>query len=82
MDIARTLLDALGGARNIVEIEPCILRIRVEVKDPRLVNEAALRAPGVLAVVRSDEVVQIVAGTISDEWAEEMATLVNEDAAR
>ena len=56
MTIAKALIDALGGHLNIVEIEPCTMRIRVQVKTQRAVDEAALRVDGVLAVVRSDDV--------------------------
>ena len=45
---AQKILDALGGADNIVEIEPCITRLRTEVTDASLVDEAALKAAGAL----------------------------------
>ncbi|WP_241157547.1 PTS transporter subunit EIIB [Schaalia sp. ZJ1691] len=61
---------ALGGPRNIKDVEPCAMRVRVEVIDQRLVDETRLRIPEVLAVVRSGSVVQIIAGTHSDSLAE------------
>lgn len=76
MDAAVVLIDALGGAGNIIGVEPCSLRIRVEVASQDAVNEAALRIPGVLAVVRSGSVVQIVAGVDSDSVAETMVALL------
>ena len=72
MTIAKALIDALGGHLNIVEIEPCTMRIRVQVKTQRAVDEAALRVDGVLAVVRSGDVVQIVCGATSDDIAQAM----------
>ena len=36
-------LTDLGGAANVLEIEPCITRLRVEVADPALVDDAALK---------------------------------------
>ena len=72
MTIAKALIDALGGYLNIVEIEPCTMRIRVQVKTQRAVDEAALRVDGVLAVVRSGDVVQIVCGASSDDIASAM----------
>lgn len=77
VDDAVALVGGLGGPGNIVEVEPCVLRIRVEVRDPGLVDEDRLRIPGVLAVVRSGHVVQIVAGTASDGIAERMDALVD-----
>ncbi len=72
MTIATALIDALGGHLNIVEVEPCTMRIRVQVKTQRAVDEAALRIDGVLAVVRSGDVVQIVCGATSDDIAQAM----------
>ena len=72
MVIEQTLIDALGGHLNIVEVEPCTMRIRVQVKTQRAVDEAALRVDGVLAVVRSGDVVQIVCGANSDDISTSM----------
>ena len=72
MAIEQTLIDALGGHLNIVEVEPCTMRIRIQVKSQRDVAEAALRVDGVLAVVRSGDVVQIVCGAQSDDVAASM----------
>ena len=72
MAIEQTLIDALSGYLNIVEVEPCTMRIRIQVKSQRAVDEAALRVDGVLAVVRSGNVVQIVCGAPSDDIAAAM----------
>ena len=72
MAIEQTLIDALGGHLNIVDVEPCTMRIRIQVKSQRDVDEAALRVDGVLAVVRSGDVVQIVCGAQSDDVAASM----------
>lgn len=71
-EIAHALIDALGGADNIADIEPCMVRIRVEVHNPQKVNDHALRIGPVIALVRVDEVIQIVAGEISDKLAAHM----------
>lgn len=82
MSAAVELIDALGGRGNIRDIEPCALRIRVEVDDQAAVEEAALRLDCVLAVVRSGDVVQIVAGLASDAIADEMRRILDGDAAQ
>ena len=46
MTKAEQILTALGGDANIIDLEPCITRLRVEVIDPTLVNEAALKTTG------------------------------------
>ncbi|WP_455603534.1 glucose PTS transporter subunit EIIB [Cellulosimicrobium funkei] len=59
---AQNILDALGGQGNVVDLEPCITRLRVEVTDPQLVDEARLKATGAFGVVRSGRVVQVIVG--------------------
>ena len=71
MAIEQTLIDALGGHLNIVEVEPCTMRIRIQVKSQRDVDEAAL------AVVRSGDVVQIVCGAQSDDVAAAMISILS-----
>ena len=70
MSKAERILAALGGNDNIVELEPCITRLRVEVTDPNLIDEEDLRAHGAFGVVRSGRVVQVVVGPEADELAE------------
>ena len=76
MAIEQALIDALGGHLNIVEVEPCTMRIRIQVKSQRDVDEAALRVDGVLAVVRSGDIVQIVCGAQSDDVAATMISIL------
>lgn len=77
MAIEEALIDALGGHLNIVEVEPCTMRIRIQVNSQRDVDEAALRVDGVLAVVRSGDVVQIVCGAQSDDVAAAMMDILD-----
>ncbi len=72
MGRAQQILAALGGARNVVHVEPCLTRLRVEVTDPAAVDEAALRSSGALGVVRSGRVVQVIVGTGSAALAAEI----------
>jgi N-acetylglucosamine PTS system EIIB component len=73
---AQKILDALGGADNIVEIEPCITRLRTEVTDASLVNEAALKAAGAHGVIKAGSVVQVVVGPEADNLAEDIGDLM------
>ena len=75
MGKAENILAALGGADNLVELEPCITRLRVEVVDPALVDEAALKANGSYGVVRSGNAVQVVVGPEADTLASEIGDL-------
>lgn len=69
MSKAEDILAALGGDENVVELEPCITRLRVEVSDPDRVDEEQLRAHGAFGVVRSGRVVQVVVGPEADDLA-------------
>lgn len=73
---AATILAALGGVTNIVEIEPCTTRLRSEVRDPAQVDTKALRAAGAHGVMISGRVVQVVMGPEVDVIASELEDLL------
>ena len=73
---AEQILAGLGGAANIIDIEPCITRLRTEVKDGSVVDEAALKAAGAHGVMRSGNVVQVVVGPEADNLAEDIEDLM------
>ncbi len=75
MSKAEDILAALGGATNVVDLEPCITRLRVELTAPDQVDEAALRQAGAFGVVRSGHVVQVVVGPEADSLAAEIGEL-------
>lgn len=75
MTKAEQILAALGGEANVIDLEPCITRLRVELADPALVDEAALRATGAFGVVRSGRVVQVVVGPEADTLASDIDDL-------
>ena len=73
---AEQILAALGGAANIVEIEACITRLRTEVKDASLVNEAALRTAGAHGVLSAGTIIQVVVGPEADNLAEDIEDIL------
>lgn len=73
---AEQILAGLGGADNVVEIEPCITRLRTEVNDGSKVDEKALKAAGAHGVVSSGTVVQVVVGPEADTLAEDIEDLM------
>nr|WP_276582329.1 PTS glucose/sucrose transporter subunit IIB [Cellulomonas sp. RIT-PI-Y] len=72
---AEQILAALGGNGNVVDLEPCITRLRVEVTDPQQVDEAALKQTGAFGVVRSGRIVQVIVGPEADNLAAELEGL-------
>lgn len=75
MTKAEQILAALGGAGNVVDVEPCITRLRVEVSDAGLVDDAELRTSGAFGVVRSGHVVQVIVGPEADGLAAEIDSM-------
>ncbi len=66
MGKADDLIQALGGAGNIEEIEACATRLRTVVGDPALVDEQALKAAGAFGVLSAGSVLQIIVGGEAD----------------
>lgn len=71
--VAKMVLEGVGGKDNVASIDNCITRLRLEVKDYTLVNEAKIKSAGVAGVVRpSKTAVQVVIGTqvqfVADEF--------------
>jgi PTS system N-acetylglucosamine-specific IIB component len=77
MGKAEDIVAGLGGADNIVEIEPCATRLRTEVSDAGLVDEAALKAAGAYGVMRSGTVVQVIVGTEADTIATDIEDILD-----
>lgn len=75
MSNAEAIVSALGGRENLLDVEPCITRLRVEVQDPEKVDEKSLKEGGAFGVVRSGRIVQVVVGPAADEIAEQIAQL-------
>lgn len=75
-DQSGAILAALGGVDNLVEIEPCITRLRCEIKNAALVDEPALRAAGAHGVLRQGSVVQVVLGPDADTVGAEIEDLL------
>ena len=58
------MLKALGGKDNIVSIDNCVTRLRLELNDVNLIDEDAIKNAGVIAVVHLDEhTIQVIVGT-------------------
>ena len=75
MTKAEQILAALGGDANVVDLEPCITRLRVEVENPSLLDERGLKAAGAIAVVRSGIAVQVIVGPEADTLASDIEDL-------
>jgi PTS system N-acetylglucosamine-specific IIB component len=66
---AEAIMAGLGGPGNIVELEACITRLRTQVQDCSLVDEAALKLAGAVGVMCQGRCVQVVVGLDADLMA-------------
>jgi PTS system N-acetylglucosamine-specific IIB component len=73
---AEQIVAGLGGAANIDDVEGCITRLRTEVKDPTLVDQAALKKAGAHGVLVAGKIVQVVVGPEADSLADDVNDLL------
>lgn len=75
-EVAKIILEGLGGKENITSIDNCITRLRLEVKDYTLVNEKKIKSAGVAGVIRPGKTsVQVIIGTQVQHVADEFKLL-------
>ncbi|NBI12197.1 PTS transporter subunit EIIC [[Haemophilus] felis] len=62
--MAQEIYNALGGKDNLVSIDNCITRLRLELKDADAIDEQRIKATGVAGIVKiSKTSLQIIVGT-------------------
>lgn len=76
MSKARLIVEGLGGAVNIADIEACITRLRTEVHNADAVDVSALKKAGAHGVLVSAGVVQVVVGPEADSLAEDIKEML------
>ncbi|NEZ62172.1 PTS glucose transporter subunit IIB [Leptolyngbyaceae cyanobacterium CCMR0082] len=71
---SQAMVAALGGADNIRTVDPVAMtRLRVEITTPDTVNEEALQAAGVEAIMRvQDQVLHLIVGLNAEQYAGEI----------
>ena len=75
--MAEIILEGLGGKDNVVSVDNCITRLRLEVKDRLLVDEAKIKTSGAAGVIRPGKTsVQVIIGPKVQFVADEMKKLV------
>ncbi|MBF0206210.1 MAG: PTS transporter subunit EIIC [Oligoflexia bacterium] len=75
--LAREVLARLGGGANIISIDACITRLRIEVKDSSIIDKAGLKSLGAAGVLEVGNSVQVVFGPKSDQLREEIKQIMN-----
>jgi PTS system glucose-specific IIC component len=73
---ARELVMAFGGAKNILNLDACITRLRVVVADKTAVDTAKLKALGAAGVLMVADGVQAIFGTLSENLKTDMERVI------
>ncbi len=71
--VAKIVLEGVGGKENVTSIDNCITRLRLEIKDYTAVDEKKIKSAGVAGVIRPGKnSVQVIIGTkvqfVADEF--------------
>lgn len=69
---APEVLAALGEEENLVSVDACITRLRVEVKDKTKVDKDKLKALGAVGVMEVGNGVQVIFGAKADAYKHEI----------
>ena len=76
---APLVLEALGGEENIVSVDACITRLRVEVNDKSKVDKDTLKALGASGVMEVGNGIQAIFGVKADRYKNEINTILGNE---
>ncbi|TEW56773.1 PTS glucose transporter subunit IIBC [Psychromonas sp. RZ22] len=72
-ELAASYVSALGGRENLMVIDACITRLRLTLKDRRIIKEGELKALGAMGVVKLGESnLQVIIGPQAETIANHM----------
>ncbi|MEF2574360.1 MAG: N-acetylglucosamine-specific PTS transporter subunit IIBC [Eisenbergiella sp.] len=76
-EVARIVLEGIGGKENVASLDNCITRLRFEIKDYTKVDEKKIKSAGVAGVIRPNKTaVQVIVGTKVQFVADEMKKML------
>ncbi len=76
-NLAHTYLSVIGGKGNVSDVDACITRLRLTLKDASKVDEAAAKRAGASGVIRlNNQSVQIIIGPKAELIASAMHKLI------
>ena len=78
---AEGILKGLGGRENIISLDNCITRLRLEVRDVNAIDRELLLASGAKGVMKpGGNSVQVVIGLQVQQVAEDLKALMDREA--
>ena len=76
--LAAKIIEGLGGFENIKVVNNCLTRLRVDVVDMSLVDEAMLKTTGAMGIVKpSDNHIQVIYGPKVERIANQVREIMN-----
>jgi PTS system N-acetylglucosamine-specific IIC component len=76
-EVAAIILEGLGGKENVVSLEYCATRLRLEIKDNLSVNEKKIKSAGIAGIMRPGKTsIQVIVGTKVQFVADEMKRML------
>lgn len=77
LEVAKAYLEALGGKENIDDLDSCITRLRLNLKDTSIVDEPRLKKLGASGVIKINKnSMQVVVGTKVELICNKMKELI------
>lgn len=72
-EVASIILEGIGGKENVVSVDNCVTRLRLEIRDQANIDEKVIKSAGISGVIRPGKTsVQVVVGTqvqfVADEF--------------
>ena len=78
-EVAEEILAALGGADNLDDVDACITRLRVAVKDVSKVDKAKIKSLGATAVLEVKGGIQAIFGAKADPLKQKINEIIGRD---
>lgn len=75
--MANDFLEGLGGRENVVNVDNCATRLRIEVKDTTLVQDKKIKAAGAAGIIKPSKTsVQVIVGPKVQMVADELNNIL------
>ena len=78
-EVAEQVLVALGGAENLEDVDACITRLRVAVKDVKKVDKDKIKSLGATAVLEVKGGIQAIFGAKADPIKQKINEIIGRD---
>lgn len=75
---AKRILDGLGGKENIISLNHCATRLRLELKDNSIIDEQKIKNAGAIGITQNGQhYTQVIIGTHVQQVVNEMDRQMN-----